>query len=288
MIDTLGRALAPAKQTTSVAREPIEPGAHDGIDGAPRRAILLDQSRAGLPSPASFLELDQPLRALYAASEDAQALGLDERSLARGCAACHGSGATVVDMGFLPDAVTPCEVCRGTGCQPEAWEVRLRGLALPEVYGMTLDQVLELFGAEEAVRRPVQAAREAGLGYLVLRQPGHALSGGEAQRLKMARELSRPAREETLYLLDEPTVGQHLEDVARLVGALHRLVDAGHTVFVVEHHAHLLAACDWLVELGPGGGPDGGQVVAAGTPDAVARGNTATAPYLRAVLEAWR
>jgi excinuclease ABC subunit A len=288
MIDTLGRALAPAKHTTSVAREPIEPGAHDGIDGAPPRVILLDQSRAGLHSPASFLELDEPLRALYAAGEDARALGLDERSLARACAACHGSGVIAIDMGFLPDATTPCEVCRGTGCLPEAWEARLNGLALPEAYGMTLDQAFELFGAEDAIRRPLQAAREAGLGYLVLRQPGHALSGGEAQRLKMARELSRPAREETLYLLDEPTVGQHLEDVARLVGALRRLVDAGHTVYVVEHHAHLLAACDWLVELGPGGGPDGGLVVAAGTPEAVARGNTATAPYLRALLEAPR
>ena len=120
----------------------------------------------------------------------------------------------------------------------------------------------------------------------MLRQPSHALSGGEAQRLKIAKELCRKAPRETLYILDEPTVGQHLEDVARLNGVLHRLVDDGHTVVVVEHHPHVLASCDWLVELGPGGGPDGGRVVGTGTPETLSRGDTPTAPYLREVLEA--
>jgi excinuclease ABC subunit A len=145
--------------------------------------------------------------------------------------------------------------------------------------------VYELWRDEERLARPLQAARDVGLGYLVLRQPSHALSGGEAQRLKIAKELCRRAYRETLYVLDEPTVGQHLDDVDRLNGVLHRLVDDGHTVVVVEHHPHVLAACDWLVELGPGGGPDGGRVVAAGTPESVARGDTATAPYLREALE---
>jgi excinuclease ABC subunit A len=122
----------------------------------------------------------------------------------------------------------------------------------------------------------------------VLRQPGYALSGGEAQRLKVCRELCRPTARETLYILDEPTVGQHLEDVARLVGVLFRLVDAGHTVLVVEHHPHLLAACDWLIELGPGGGPDGGRVIAVGPPCELAVGDTPSAPYLREVLERTR
>ena len=128
-------------------------------------------------------------------------------------------------------------------------------------------------------------ARDIGLGYLVLRQPGYTLSGGETQRLKIAKELCRKASTETLYILDEPTVGQHLEDVKRLNDVLHRLVDAGHTVLVVEHHPHLLAACDWLIELGPGGGPDGGRVIATGTPEKLAKGNTPIAPYLREVLE---
>ena len=127
-----------------------------------------------------------------------------------------------------------------------------------------------------------------GLGYLVLRQPGYTLSGGEAQRLKIARELSRKTPSETLYILDEPTVGQHLEDVSRLNEVLHTLVEAGHSVLVIEHHAHVLAACDWLVELGPGGGPDGGRVIAASVPETLAQGNTPTAPYLREVLEVVR
>jgi excinuclease ABC subunit A len=287
LIDTLGRALAPKKQTTSVAYEPIEPGAHDAIAGAPARTIVVDQARAGVTNPADFLGLSRPLRALYAASDDAQALGLDEKQLARGCSACKGRGTLKIDIGFLPSVPTPCETCRGTGYLPEAWEVRLHGLALPELFDRTIDQVYDLFGGEETLARSLAAARDAGLGYLILRQPGYALSGGEAQRLKIAKELARSnPSAETLYILDEPTVGQHLEDVARLTGVLHRLVDAGHTVVVVEHHPNLLAACDWLIELGPGGGPDGGRVIAEGTPETVAGGETPTAPYLREVLEA--
>ncbi len=158
-------------------------------------------------------------------------------------------------------------------------------LALPEVLGRTVDEVAVLFGDVPQLARPLALAGAVGLGYLVLRQPGLALSGGEAQRLKIARELARPARVATLYILDEPTVGQHPEDVARLVGVLHRLVGAGHTVLVVEHHPLLLAACDWLVELGPGGGPDGGAVIAQGPPAAVAAAATPTAPWLRAALD---
>jgi excinuclease ABC subunit A len=285
LIDTLGRVLAPRKQTTSVAYEPIEPGAHDAIEGAPARTILVDQARTGVRNPANFLGLNKPLHTLYAASDDAQALGLDEAQLIRRCSVCRGSGSLKIDMGFLPDVHTVCETCRGTGYLPEAWEVRRRGVALPALFALTIDEVYDLFGHEEKLAQPLRAARDVGLGYLVLRQPGYALSGGEAQRLKIARELARKNSDQTLYILDEPTIGQHLEDVARLTGVLHRLVDAGHTVLVVEHHPHVLAACDWLVELGPGGGPDGGRVIATGTPDTLAGGNTPTAPYLREILE---
>jgi len=289
LIDTLGRALAPKKQTTSVAYEPIEPGEHDAIEGAPERVILVDQVKAGVTNPATFLGLIKPLHKLYATSEDAQALGLDEKTLSRRCSVCGGSGSIGIDMGFLPKVHTVCEACRGTGYLPEAWDVRLRGIALPDLFGMTLDEVYTLFGDEEKLTRPLEAARDVGVGYLVMRQPGYALSGGEAQRLKIANELCRKAprrehRNDTLYILDEPTVGQHLEDVARLNGVLRRLVDAGNSVFVVEHHTHLLAACDWLVELGPGGGPDGGRVIAQGIPTDVARGKTPTARYLREVV----
>jgi excinuclease ABC subunit A len=290
LIDTLGRALAPAKQTTSVAYEQVEPGEHDAIEGAPRRAILVDQSKKGVRSPANYLGLNRPLHALYAQGEDAQALGLGEREIGQQCSACRGGGTLAMDMGFLPQVRTLCEVCQGTGYRPEAWQVRLRGVALPDLFAMTIDQVFGLFGDEERVAGPLSAAREVGLGYLVLRQPGYALSGGEAQRLKIVKELCRKRSkrrngDSTLYILDEPTVGQHLEDVARLGGVLHRLVNEGNTALVVEHHPHLLAACDWLVELGPGGGPDGGKVIATGTPETLAQGHTPTAPYLRRVLE---
>lgn len=285
VIDTLGRALAPKKQTTSVAYEPVEPGEHDVIEGAPERVVLVDQARAGVVSPASFLGLDPLLRHLYAGSEEARALGLDEKALSRSCSACNGRGVERIDMGFLPAVYTFCEICRGTGFPPEAWAVRLRGAALPELSAQTLDQVCVLFADEPDLARLLESARAVGLGYLALYQPGHALSGGEAQRLKIAAELARRGSAGTLYILDEPTVGQHLADVDRLTGVLQRLAAEGASVLVVEHHPHLLAACDWLVELGPQGGPNGGYVVASGTPEQIAGGDTATAPYLRAVLE---
>jgi excinuclease ABC subunit A len=284
LIDTLGRVLAPRKITGSVSREPLQPGAHEAITGAPARVVIVDQTRTGIHSPATNLRLDEPLLRLYAASPDAHALNLNAEQLGRWCAACNGSGSIRYEMGFLPDVFIACEVCRGTGFVPEAWQVRLQGLALPEVFGLTIDQVYARFGTDPALARPLEAARQAGLGYLVLRQPGVALSGGESQRLKIADELARTARDETLYLLDEPTVGQHLEDVSRLARVLHGLVDAGHSVWVIEHHMHLLAACDYLLELGPGGGPEGGQVIAAGTPEQLAGMRTPSAPYLQQVL----
>ena len=290
IMDTLGRALAPKKQTTSVAHEPAAPGKHERIEGAPARVVLVDQTKAGITSPAAYLGLEPPLRRLFADSEDAHALGIGLEQLEARCSACGGRGMTSLDMGFLPAVHLPCETCRGTGCVAEAWQVRLQGLALPEVYALTLEEVLGLFGEEEALARPLQAALEAGLGYLALRQPGQALSGGEAQRLKLARELAKRPAPGTLYLLDEPTVGLHLEDVRRLAGVLERLAappeagGGGGSVILVEHHTHLLAACDWLVELGPGGGPQGGRVIAAGTPAALAAGETPIAPYLRQAL----
>lgn len=291
LIDTLGLALAPQKQTTSVAYENVEPGAHDAIENAPQRVIVVDQTRRGIASPANFLGLNDVIHALYAEGEDAQALGLDADALGQRCSACGGSGAARIDMGFLPDVFELCEVCRGTGYRAEAWAVRLRGVALPDLFGLTIDQVYTLFGDVDRLARPLRMTREVGLGYLTLRQPGYALSGGEAQRLKIAQELCRTTKkgEPTLYILDEPTLGLHLEDVAQLVRVLYRLVEGENgvrnTVLVGEHHPHVLAACDWLVELGPVGGPAGGYVIAEGTPEQVAAGDTPTARYVREVLD---
>lgn len=285
LIDTVGRKLAPRKITTSVAYEPIEPGEHDSIEGAPARVSLLNQSRKGIRSPSQFLDLFTPLLSMFAESEDARALGLDKKELSKPCSVCDGRGSIRTDMGFLPDIYTPCETCRGTGRRAEAWNVSVRGVAFPELNSLTLDEVSNLFGEEETLARRLKAAKDVGLGYLVLRQPGYTLSGGEAQRLRIAKELSRKVLKETLYILDEPTVGQHLEDVDQLIRVLRRLVDDGHSVIVIEHHPYLLAACDWLIELGPGGGPEGGRVIASGAPAAVAGGGTPTAPYLMEVLE---
>lgn len=291
LIDTLGLALAPQKQTTSVAYENVAPGTHEAIENAPERVIVVDQTRRGIASPANFFGLNDVIHALYAEGEDAQALGLDAEALGQRCSACGGSGATRIEMGFLPDVFELCEVCRGTGYRAEAWAVRLRGVALPDLFGLTMEQVYALFGDCDRLARPLGMARDVGLGYLMLRQPGYALSGGEAQRLKIAQELCRTTKkgEPTLYILDEPTLGLHLEDVAQLVRVLHRLVEGENgvrnTVLVVEHHPHVLAACDWLVELGPVGGPEGGYVIAEGAPEQVAASDTPTARYIREVLE---
>jgi excinuclease ABC subunit A len=284
LIDTLGRFLAPRKQTTSVAYEPIEPGAYDSIEGAPGRTILVDQAKAGVTSPLAFLGLERPLRILYAATGDAIALDLAEDAFRRNCSACKGRGLQRLDMGFLPPVHTSCEICQGTGFLPEAWQVRWGNICLPDLVSLTVDQAYELLQDQTTLVRPLIAVREVGLGYLVLRQPGFSLSGGEVQRLKIAKELSRRTRAQTLYILDEPTVGLHMADVQRLTGVLNKLVEQGHSVVVIEHHVSLLAACDWIIELGPGGGPRGGRIIAAGTPQRVAAGDTPSASYLQEAL----
>ena len=285
MIDTIGRALSPVKQTTSVAREPVDPGAHDSLEGAPKKTIQVDQSKRGIRSPYNFLGLSRPLAKVYADSEDAKALGLDVKTLGERCTVCRGGGSVRIDMGFLPDVNVECEACQGTGYTPEAWEVRLHGYALPEVTALTIEETYNLFKDEDKIARSLKASMDVGLGYLVMRQPGYSLSGGEAQRLKIAKELSKKSNSGSLYILDEPTVGLHLEDVERLIDVLNRLVDEGNSVIVIEHHPHMLASCDWLLELGPGGGPEGGKVVAQGTPTEISMMETATAPYIRAIRE---
>jgi excinuclease ABC subunit A len=290
VVDTLGRALAPKKHTTSVASEPLEPGRHERIEGAPARTIVVDQAHSGVTSPASFLRLDGPLRKVFAESEQGRESGLTLSDFKRDCSGCKGRGTNKINLGFLPPIRSLCEMCHGTGYGPRAQQVRLAGVTLPELTLLTIAQLHNVVEGHEAfdrsdIRRPIEAALEVGLGYLALRQPGHALSGGEAQRLKIARELCRKSGGETLYILDEPSLGQHMEDLRRLVGLLGRLVDDRNSVVIVEHEVHILAACDWLVELGPGGGPAGGRVIFAGPPGQLAAGATPLAPYLKAALD---
>jgi len=285
LIDTLGRTLVPVKQTTSVAKEPLEPGKHDRISNIPARTIVIDQTRKGIHSPLGFLELSDILAKSFAQSEDAKALGLGEGIFKKKCSVCRGSGRIRQNMGFLPDVFDECETCNGTGYPPEIRDVRCHGYTLPDLNRLTIQEVYHLFGNEEKISLPLKSAVNVGLGYLVLKQPGMSLSGGEAQRLKIAKELCRKTPGETLYILDEPTVGQHLEDVDRLSRVLQRLVEVGNSVIVIEHHPMVLAACDWLIEMGPAGGPDGGRVIASGTPESIARLDTPSAPYIRKILE---
>ncbi|MCZ6889335.1 MAG: ATP-binding cassette domain-containing protein [Gammaproteobacteria bacterium] len=284
IMDTLARVVAPKKHTTSVARENIEPGAHDAILGAPRRSVLLDQAREGVVSPASFLGVKTALQRAYGNSAGAKVSGITPEMLSTRCAECNGSGTQTIDMGFLPNLHPVCEVCGGTGYVAELWDLELRGHALPALMTMTVDQVYDLWRDEDTIARPLRRARDVGLGYLVMQQPARALSGGEVQRLRIAKEFAHKRGQSTLYLLDEPTLGQHVEDIERLVGVLRRLVEEGASVVVVEHSPEFLAACDYLVELGPVGGPGGGRIVGEGTPEHLASLATPTAPYLAAAL----
>jgi excinuclease ABC subunit A len=285
MVDTIARAIAPKKLTTSVAYEETTPNEYDSIVGSPSKVTILDQGRKGIRNPGNALDFFRILFDLYAKSEDAKALDLDKKQLSEPCTTCEGRGRISIDMGFLPDVYSTCETCKGTGRCPEAWDVRVHGVSLPELNSMTLGEIYELFKDEERIRKKLKPAIDVGLEYLVLRQPSVTLSGGEIQRLKIAKELSKKNQKGTMYILDEPTVGQHLEDVERLISVLHRLVDEGHSVIVIEHHPHILASCDWLIELGPEGGPKGGRIIAEGTPEEVTSMRTPTAPYLKEILE---
>jgi excinuclease ABC subunit A len=285
LIDTIGRILAPIKHTTSMAQEPLEPGKYDKIEGELSQTIIIDQTRASITSPMNYLGLRSKFFKIFAASADAISLGLSDANLKKRCTACKGNGIIRTDMGFLPDIFDSCEVCNGTGYSMDAWKVKVNGVSLPELDEKTIDEVYDLFKEEESIEKKLKLVKDVGLGYLVINQKAFTLSGGEVQRLKIAKELGKQSKKKSMYILDEPTVGQHMEDVSRLIKVLHRLVKNGHTVIVIEHHTHLLAACDWLIELGPGAGDEGGRLIAAGTPKMIAKGNTPTAPYIKEILE---
>ena len=285
IIDTLGRALVPAKYTTSVSREPVDPGEYEKIEGVLPQTLLIDQSKVKIGSPLKYLGIESSIIKMYAETEDAKILGLSEKKLKTRCSTCDGRGYVKIDMDFLPDLIEDCEICNGSGYRVEAWQVYFKGVSLPKVNGLTIEEAYELFKENESIASKLEYAKKVGLGYLQLSQPARTLSGGEAQRLKIVKELSKKSNKKTLYILDEPTIGQHLEDVSNLMKTLNLLVEKGHTVIVIEHHPHVPASCDWLIELGPGAGPEGGQVIAKGPPKEVAKLNTPTASYLKKVME---
>ena len=198
-------------------------------------------------------------------------------------------GTSQIEMQFLPDVTVPCEVCKGRRYDREALEVTLRGQSIADVLDMTVDRALEFFWNFPRIRSKLETLRDVGLGYIRMGQPATTLSGGEAQRVKLSTELSRRATGKTLYLLDEPTTGLAFEDCAALLRVLHRLVDAGNSVFLIEHNLDLVKNADWIIDLGPGAGDQGGYMIAAGTPEQMVQTTESyTGQYLRRALEATR
>ena len=285
VVDTI--ALGLARPKTNIPRSGIirvEPGVHDAISGAPVRTIVADQARAEITSPGMFLGLINAVRKSFAASEVAREQGITIKDLTYRCDACGGTGTWQEGMSFLPSVTQTCDACGGSGYRREVATLVERSRTLADIEALTIGELVEEWGDIDGVRRVGDAAVTLGLGYLIVRQPGWSLSGGEAQRLKLAKELARPARDGALHVLDEPTVGLQATDVAVLARALDTIVDAGNTVLVVEHDPVLLATCDWLIELGPGAGPDGGHIVFEGPPEELDKADTATAPYILEAL----
>ncbi len=201
------------------------------------------------------------------------------------CETCSGDGMLKIEMYFLPDVYVPCESCGGSRYRNETLEVRYKGHSIADVLGMSVDEALVAFEAQAGIKRHLQTLHDVGLGYVRLGQSATQLSGGEAQRVKLAEQLHKRSTGKTVYLLDEPTTGLHFEDVAKLVEVLDRLVDAGNTVIVVEHNLDVVKRADWIIDLGPEGGSGGGQLVATGTPETVAANEASwTGRYLRPML----
>jgi excinuclease ABC subunit A len=256
--------------------------------------VIIDQSPIGRTprsNPATYTGTFTPVRELFASVPEARLRGYGPGRFSfnvKGgrCEACQGDGYIQIEMQFLPDVEVPCEVCHGARYNREAIEIHYKGKSIAEVLDMTVSEGVQFFQAIPRVRNKLETLDDVGLGYIKLGQPATTLSGGEAQRVKLATELSRRATGRTLYILDEPTTGLSFEDVNALMGVLHRLVDAGNTVLVIEHHIDVVKQADYIIDLGPQGGDRGGEVVAEGTPEQVARTpGSLTGKYLRVALE---
>jgi excinuclease ABC subunit A len=201
------------------------------------------------------------------------------------CEACKGHGTLQIEMQFLPDIYIPCDVCHGRRYNRETLQVRYKGENIADVLDMTVDEAAEFFANHAKIKRKLKTLQDVGLGYIKLGQPSPTLSGGEAQRVKLSRELSKRATGQTLYVLDEPSVGLHAADVDKLIAVLNRLADAGNTVVIIEHHPDIIKVADWIIDLGPEGGDAGGEIVAEGTPEQVAEiGRSYTGQLLKQVL----
>ena len=257
------------------------PGAHERVTGLDQidKAIEIDQSPIGRTprsNPATYVGLFTPIRELFAATQEARLRGYSAGRFSfnvKGgrCETCAGDGILQIEMQFLPDVYVPCETCRGKRYNREALDVTWKGMTIADVLELQVADALERFDAIPAIRNRLKTLSEVGLGYLRLGQPATTLSGGEAQRIKLATELARRSTGRTAYILDEPTTGLHFADVERLLEVLHRLVDGGNSVIVIEHNLDVIKTADWVIDLGPDGGDRGGELIAEGTPEQVAK-----------------
>jgi excinuclease ABC subunit A len=272
------------------------PGRHDDIEGIDHldKAIIIDQSPIGRTprsNPATYTGLFTPIRELFASVPEAKLRGYSAGRFSfnvKGgrCENCAGDGIIKIEMHFLPDVYVPCEVCHGKRYNREALEIHYKGKTISDVLQMTCEQALEFFENIPTIARKLQTLVDVGLGYIALGQPATTLSGGEAQRIKLASELSRRPTGRTLYILDEPTTGLHMADVEKLLGVMHALVTAGNSMVVIEHNLDVIKNADWLIDMGPEGGSGGGTVVAEGTPEQVAKTKASyTGQYLQHMLK---
>jgi excinuclease ABC subunit A len=271
------------------------PGAHDAVEGLEHldKVLDIDQSPIGRTprsNPATYTGLFAPIRDLFAQLAESKIRGYGPGRFSfnvKGgrCESCQGDGLVKIEMHFLPDVYVPCEVCKGRRYNRETLDVRYRGRSIADVLDMTVGEALEFFESQPRIRARLEVLNDVGLGYLHLGQSATTLSGGEAQRVKLATELAKRDTGRTLYILDEPTTGLHFEDVRLLLDVLHRLVDRGNTVIVIEHNLEVVKTADWVIDLGPEGGAAGGQVIASGTPEEVAAASESyTGRYLTPLL----
>ncbi len=288
--DILARELS-----ARLMRSNVVPGRHDDIEGIKNldKAIVIDQSPIGRTprsNPATYTGVFTPIRELFAATPEARLRGYQAGRFSfnvRGgrCENCAGDGVIKIEMHFLPEVYVPCEVCHGKRYNREALEIHYKGKTISDVLEMTCEQALEFFENIPSIARKLQTLVDVGLGYITLGQPATTLSGGEAQRVKLATELSRRPTGRTLYILDEPTTGLHMADVSKLLDVLHALVDAGNSMVVIEHNLDVIKNADHLIDMGPEGGDAGGNVIAAGTPEQVAKNRSSyTGQFLAGML----
>jgi len=284
------------KATNVLNGSKIKPGAHEDIIGFENvdKVIGIDQSAIGRTprsNPATYTGVFGDIRNLFAQTQDAKMRGYQPGRFSfnvKGgrCEACEGDGIIEIEMHFLPDIYVPCEVCKGKRYNRETLEVKYKGKNISDVLEMTVEQAMAFFENQPKIYRKIKTLYDVGLGYIKLGQSATTLSGGEAQRVKLALELSKVQTGNTLYILDEPTTGLHTADVHKLIEVLQKLVDAGNTVVVIEHNLDLIKVCDHIIDIGPEGGDKGGMIVAEGTPKQVSQNeNSYTGMFLKKYFE---